>query len=56
MDWVGGALFGWGSLRTCRHLLAREHISAATMTSDMGLETLWCHGWEVCSWLEYGTL
>ena len=50
--WEVRSLVG-GSLRTCRHLSAREHTSTATMTLMMGLDTLWCYGWEVCSWLVY---
>ncbi len=53
VEWVGGARLERGSLRTCSHLSAGEHTSAATMTLMTGLDTLWCYGWEVCSWLVY---
>ncbi len=52
-EWVGGAFLGSDSRRACGNSFGREHTSAATMTLMMGLDTLWCYGWEVSSWLVY---
>jgi hypothetical protein len=40
-EWVGSALLGWGSRRTCRYSYATKPTSAVTVTLKMGLKRLW---------------
>ena len=41
----GGGVSLWSdSRRSCGHSVGRVHISAITMTLNMGTEALWCYG------------